>query len=252
MSVQMSVQGERYERNASRKLWHLVGCILMLVIFYLWKGLNGPFLNPRLILIFVWCEVAIIGGIDIIRFYRPDQNETIKLLPFYGKLMRQIEENHFNATTYYLLAAAILVTAWHFGQCQESTLVLSIAVLGFSDPAAAWTRYQFQKRGLGHEKTFGMLAFLLSSFLVMRLISWRMDTELSGRYLFCIGLIVAIVESYTKYWVGFVRPITRRVQKLVAHRATRWVMSLYPDDNLVIPLAVAALAGILKAFTAWQ
>jgi dolichol kinase len=61
----------------------------------------------------------------------------------------------------------------------------------------------------------------------------------------CIGAIVALIESYTKYWVMLVRPITRRVQRRIAHQTTIWMFRFYPDDNLLIPLLVALLAGLL-------
>lgn len=235
----------KFEWNAKRKAWHLGGCILMVYLFYTWKDLDGPVLNSTLLLGFVWSLVGIAVAIDITRFYSPRQNEALKKMPFYGNLMRPIEENHFNASTYYVLAAAILTTAYVFGWCRESTLVLSLSVLGVADPAAAWTRYQLQKRGLGQERAFGLLAFLLSSALVMWGVNWYLGDPLSLKCILCIAGIVALIESYTKYWVILVRPLTRQVQRHIAHHAARWIIWLYPDDNLVIPVAVAILAGLL-------
>ena len=236
-----------YEWNGGRKLWHLVGCLVMLLIFYLWKDVRNPVYGPTVMVFFAWVETGIAASIDILRFYSPKRNANVQRLPFYGKLMRPIEEDHFNATTYYLLAAAILTTAYRFGWCRETTIALSIAVLGVADPAAAWVRYQIQKRGLGQERALGLLAFLCSSYLVMAAVSWRLGSDLSPKCLFCIGLIVALIESYTKYWVRLVRPVTRRVQKRIAHHTTLWLLRFYPDDNLVIPVAVAILAGILPS-----
>ncbi len=236
---------DRFEWNAKRKVWHLAGCLIMLAIFYLWKDLNGPLVNPALLLCFVWSLVGILVAIDIMRFYSPRQNEIVKGLPFYGKLMRPVEENHFNATTYYILAAAILTTAYEFGFCRESTLVLSLGVLGVADPAAAFTRYQMQKYHLGQERAFGLLAFLLSSVLVIWGCSKIMNDPLSLHCILCIAGIVALIESYTKYWVLLAQPLTRWLQRHIVHRAVRWVLWLYPDDNLVIPVATAILAGLL-------
>ncbi len=235
----------RFEWNAKRKFWHLAGCLIMLGIFQLWKDMNGPILNATLLLCFVWSLVGILVTIDIMRFYSPRQNEIIKGLPFYGKLMRPIEENHFNATTYYILAAAILTTAYECGWCRESTLVISLSVLGVADPAAAWIRYQLQKHGLGQERAFGLLAFLVSSVLVMWAVSRLFNDPLSLKCIVCIAGIVALVESYTKYWVTLVRPVTRRLQRHIVHHAAQWLLWLYPDDNLVIPVTVAILAGLL-------
>lgn len=217
----------------------------MVGIFYLWKGLDGPVVNAVSFLFFVWTLAAVVVAIDLIRFYSPKHNERLKRLPIYGGLMRPIEENHFNATTYYILAAAILTTAYEIGWCRESTLVISLSVLGVADPAAAWTRYQFQKHGLGQERAFGLLAFLVSSIIVMRVVSGLLDARLSLQCILCIAAIVALIESYTKYWVTLARPLTRRLQRHIVHHAAQWLLWLYPDDNFVIPVAVAILAGLL-------
>ncbi len=239
---------QKFEWNPGRKLWHLLGSFLMVGIFYLWKDLNGPALNAVTLLVFVWSLVGITVAIDIIRFYSPRQNKALKGLPFYGKLMRPIEENHFNATTYYILASAILTTAYEIGWCRESTLVMSLLVVGVADPAAAWTRNRLQKWRLGQERAFGLLAFLLASILVMWGVSRLLDARLSLQCILCIAAIVAVIESYTKYWVTLARPLTRRVQGYLAHRAARWLLQLYPDDNFVVPVAVALLAGLLPQF----
>lgn len=236
---------QKFEWNPGRKFWHLIGSFLMIGIFYSWKDLHGPVLNAVTLLLFVWSLAGTVVAIDIIRFYSPRQNKAIKELPFYGKLMRPIEENHFNATTYYILAAAILTTAYEIGWCRESTLVMSLLVVGVADPAAAWTRNRLQKWHLGQERAFGLLAFLLASILVMWGVSRLLDARLSLECILCIAAIVAVIESYTKYWVALARPVTRRVQRRLAHRAAQWLLQLYPDDNLVVPVAVAILAGLL-------
>jgi dolichol kinase len=221
----------------------------MIAVFYLWKDLKSPVPGMDFLVLFAWVETAIAVSVDIIRFYVPSQNEALRRMPFYGKLMRSIEGNHFNGTTYYVLAAAILITAYWLGWCQETTLVISLAVLGVADPSAAWARHQFEKHRIGQERAVGLLAFLASSFLAMWTISWWMESELSARCLLCIGVIVALVETYTTYGVALVRPLTRRFQKRIAHQSTLWLFRLYPDDNLLIPLMVAILAGVLSRLT---
>lgn len=234
-----------YEWNALRKLWHLCGCLLMIAVFYLWKDFHRPVNGLDVLVGFGWAMTAVAFSIDLMRFYSPRLNRAVASLPVYGNMMRSVEHNHFNATTYYLFAASILVTACRFGWCQEATLIMSLAVLGVADPAAAWVRYQLAKRGLGNERAFGLLAFFLASFLVLWFVSERLECHLHLEYILAIGLIVALVESYTKYWVHVLHPVTRRFQKLVFHRATVWLFRLYPDDNLLIPLLVALLIGIV-------
>ncbi len=244
----MSQPATEYEWNAFRKLWHLVGCLLMVALFYLWKDLRSPVSGADALVFFAWLETTLVLSIDVIRFYSPRSNEAIANLPFYGKLMRTVEKDHFNATTYYLLASTILVTAYRFGYCREVTLIASIMVLGVADPAAAWARHKVAQRQIAYARVYGVIAFIASSFLMLWAVSWGLHGRFSAEYLLGIGLVVAIVESYTKYWVLFLRPVTRRVQRLIAHKTTVWLFRFYPDDNLLIPLTVALLMGILPWF----
>lgn len=241
----MESEHENYEWNALRKLWHLCGCLLMIAAFYLWKDLYRPVNGLNFLVGFGWTLTAVAFSIDLMRFYSPRLNRAVANLPFYGGMMRTVEHNHFNATTYYLFAASILVTACRLGWCKEATLVMSLAVLGVADPAAAWTRYQLAKRGLGNERALGLLVFCVSSFLVLWVVSELLECHLHVEYILAIGFIVAVVESYTKYWVHLLHPVTRRFQKMVFHRATVWLFRFYPDDNLLIPLLVALLIGIV-------
>lgn len=239
----MSSEQAAYEWNGRRKLWHLVGCLLMVSIYYAWKDIRRPVSGLDVLVAFAWVETAIAFTIDLLRCYSPRMNRVVAGLPFYGGLMRAIEKNHFNASTYYLVAASILITVHRIGWCREATLVMSLMVLGVADPAAAWTRYQLAKRGFGQERILGLLAFFVSSFLVLWGISWQIECPLHWEHIVAIGLIVALVESYTKYWVQAVHPVTRRVQRVIFHKATVWLFRLYPDDNLLIPLTTAFLIG---------
>ncbi len=245
----MNTQDTEYEWNAMRKLWHLLGCILMVVIFLLWKDVRRPVYGPDIMVGLVWVETALAFAIDLVRFYSPRHNEAVKSLPFYGKLMRTVEVDHFNASTYYLLAAAILCTSYRLGGCREATVIMAILVLGVADPAAAWTRFQLRRRNLGYERVWGLLAFIASSFLIMWAISAWMDWDFSSKCLLATGLLVALIESYTKYWVIWAHPLTVRVQRAIAHHSTVWLFRFYPDDNLLIPLTVAMFVGMLSRLT---
>lgn len=238
-----------YQWNPGRKIWHAFGCLLMMVIFYLWHGQEELFgLQLRGVDFLVglaWFETLMILTIDIIRFYSPRHNEVVKNFPFFRLIITPYEEKDFNTITYYLLSSSILVTSYRLGWCPESILIMSLSVLGFADPVAAWVRHQFHKRNRGWEKTWGLVAFLAASFLVMGIVGWFLESRLSLKCMFCIGAIVALIENYTKHWVILVRPLTKQIQNLIRHWATEWLFHFYPDDNLTIPLATAFLAVIL-------
>lgn len=235
----------RYDWNGKRKLWHVAGCLLMIGLFWVWKDLRDPFSGPNALLFFAWMESAIAISVDILRFRSPRHQQRLMELPFYGKMLRPVEKTHFNATTYFMLSAAILVTLFRMGWCAQSTLVLALIVLGVADPAASWTRHILEKTRIGWEKTFGFAAFVLTGFLTMWAVGWGLGFHLPLGRIFWISAFAGFVESYTAYFVALVEPLTLRFHSQLTHDAVVWLMRVYPDDNLMIPLTVAALAGIL-------
>jgi len=236
---------EEKKWQIARKIWHFFGSMLMIAIFYLWRDIKQPIKGADFLLIFSWFELFLLGGVDLLRFYIPRYNQSVKRLFFYGKIMRDYEERDFNASTYAILAAVILITIYWFGWCRESTLVMSILVFGIADPIAAFVRETSQEKNWQQERVLGLVTFLVASFLVMWLVSWLTKTRLTWQCLLVTSAIVALMETYTKYLVVVVRPITRQVQNLIRHRTTLWLLHFWPDDNLFAPLAVAVLIGVL-------
>lgn len=239
------LEKEVYEWNSWRKLWHFGGCLLMIVIYFLWKDLaffGGRLSGVAVLVALAWWETALCLAIDVLCFYFPAYRKRKEQLPGFGKIMRAHEADGFNASTYYLLASAILITFCRLGWCRDEILIMALLVLGASDPAAAWVRWQFFKRSWPNERIWGLLAFIASSYLAILLVNYFGADKLTLRQIFCIGAGVAMVETYTKNWVAFVRPLTRRAQNAIRHRAIEWTFKFYPDDNLVIPLLVAGLA----------
>ncbi len=243
-----------YEWNALRKIWHLFGCLSIIVAFYLWLDLPeifGQKIDGILVfVVFAWTETFLSASIDLLRLNYPYYQKIIKKLPFFGSQMRTHEETKFNASTYYLFASAILITSFYFGKCSESGLVTAIMVLGLADPAAAWVRFQLCKRKIGQERTFGLLAFVLMSALVMYFTSWFLKSNLSLNCIICVSILVAIIETYTKNSLNAIQPLIVRIQKFIKGNFSSYIsqqlLRFYLDDNLVIPLVCAFLVTNLS------
>jgi dolichol kinase len=232
---------QEYDWNTLRKLWHVSGCLVVLVLFYQWKDVGGVIDGPIIMVVLGWLAVAGAVGIDVVRFTSPKNKAALERHPVYGGMLRSDEGRHFNASTYMVLAAAIMVTLWHFGLCREATLMVSIAVLGVADPAAAAARYALSRRGLPGVKAFGLLAFVVAGVAVAApLCRWRGESPELPRMLVLV-LLVGLLEAHTGLGVRLLSPLTRRVQESVSPRTAEWLRRLYPDDNLLIPLATAAL-----------
>jgi len=247
MQMTNSPVEERYDWNVLRKLWHVSGCCIILGLFYLWKDVKGPVTGQNVLFAVGWLAGAGAIAIDIVRFSSPKNKSALEAHPIYGKMLRPLERHHFNASTYMVLAAVILMTLWRFGLCHDVTFMVSIAVLGVADPAAAGVRYLVSRWGLGGAKAYGVCAFVVSGTAVMGLLCHWQGTRLGVLPMGGIALVVGLLEAHTGWGVRLISPITERIRGGFPRRAAHWLRRFYPDDNLVIPLATALLLeGLMR------
>ena len=236
---------EKIEFNGPRKIWHSSGSLLMVAIFFLgrndWRLGGRQICGIDFLVMFAWLETVLIVAIDVIRYYFPAQRESIRGLPLFGKWLRKHEEESFNSATYFVLASAILITAYKFGQCRTAMLVAAILVLGLADPTAAFIRHQLEKRRVPDHKVYGLLAFALVAGLIIALIN-SFDPALDGQGILAMAIITALVETYTPPLVVMLRPLTSRLRRAFSIRPTELFFKLYLDDNITIPLLVWVLS----------
>ncbi len=236
---------EQYDWNTLRKLWHMSGCCVVLVLFYQWKDVRAPFGGPDVMFIMGWLAAAGAVAIDIVRFSSPKNKTALESHPLYGSMLRPEERHHFNASTYMVLSSAILVTLWRFGLCREATLVVSIAMLGTADPAAAGVRHIVSRRGVGGAKAYGVLAFVLAGVAVMWPLCHWQGVPLGLPRMVAMVLVAGLLEAHTGWGVRLLAPLTERVRSGFPPHVVPWLRRLYPDDNLLIPLAMAGLMQLL-------
>ncbi len=234
-------QETTYDWNTLRKLWHFAGCGISVVLFYEWKSVQSPFQGSDLLLMFGWLATAGAVGIDIVRFASPKNNAALEAHPVYGKMLRPQERHHFNASTYLVLAATILVTLWYFELCHDSTVMVSIAVLGIADPAAAAMRHVAARWGFRGPRAYGVFAFVLAGTgVTWTLFRWQ-GVVLGLFPMAAMVLVVGLLEAHTGWGVRLVSPLTGRLHALVPQPTRKWLVRFYPDDNLLIPLSMAGL-----------
>ncbi len=245
LSIMNSRPEERYDWNILRKLWHVSGCLVILILFYQWKEMRRPFNGADMMLVLGWLAATGAVGIDVLRFTSPKNKAALEKHPVYGRMLRSQEQYNFNASTYMVLASAVLVTLWRFGLCRDVTLMASIAVLGIADPAAAAGRRALSSRGARSAKAFGLLAFVFAAVAVMwPLCRWQ-GVSLGFPRMVAMALLVGLLEANAGLAVRLLAPATECLHAKVSAHAADWLRRMYPDDNLLIPLAMAGLMELL-------
>jgi dolichol kinase len=230
------------EWNSKRKLWHATGCLVMAYAFYEWKDVSEPVHGPTVLLGLAATLTTMLVTIDFVRLAFPRVNENVRLLPFFGTIIRDVERDHFNASTYCFLAATLLVTAYRLGWNNPYAIVSALTVLALADPAAAYARRLIRHAGPRASRLFGCLVFVAIAFLILHTTKAFMHASPSVAHLLTVAIAAALVEAYTYNAVRLLHPLTRRAcAHLAPHPFLAWITRLYPDDNLTIPLLVGLL-----------
>lgn len=221
----------------------------MLAVFYLWRGIRdicGWPVDPLVMLVGIaWIETAVFLLMDLVRHYSPSQNEWFFKKSIFRFILRQHEHHGFTASTYYLLGASLLMTGVWLELIREPILVMAVLVLGSADPTAAWARYRLSRWGINSSRGLGLLVFAIVSYLVMRETALLLGSRLDAGSIFIISATVALVETYTRSWVGWCQPLTSRLRRLLAGPLADLMGWICIDDNLSVPAVVAVMAFFL-------
>lgn len=191
--------------NLHRALFHMSSAIAGLVAtLLLFSTANLPFAAATLAML-AWTA-------EILRRRSPRINTM--LMGFFGRIARPGEAERVNSGTWYLTALVVLTLTFSPLLC-----VVSVAVLGFADPAAALVGRRIGRIPLRHGRTLeGTLAFLVVGTAAAMLVM----TMLPVPPLAAIAWPVAITAAFGG-----------ALAELFSHRV---------DDNLSIPLAAMASA----------
>ena len=222
---------------------------MMLAVFYLWQGVRdilGLPVNPLAMLVGIaWMMTAVFLLMDLIRHRNPLYNAWFINSSAFRPILRKHEHQGFNASTYYLLGASLLMTGVWLKLIKEPVLVMAILVLGLADPAAALARYCLSRWGVNSSRGLGLLVFAAVSYLVMSRTVEFLGSRLDAGSIYIIGATVALTETYAKHWVSWLSPLTLRLRRCFAGPVADSLERFYPDDNLLVPLVIGLMAFIL-------
>jgi dolichol kinase len=235
-----------YEWNSKRKLWHIAGCVIIILLFQLWKDVDDVVTGANVMIVFGWLTAGLLVVIDVVRLNFPEQQAIVEKLPFYGSMIREDERQHFNASTYLILAVITLVTLWRVGWLSEAAFLQAVAVVGLADPAAAWVRFVFWRRQWILGRLLGLLVFVVVAAAMMIGVCLWAHAFVNIPAILLIAALTAVVEGYVGRWVRLTQRLAVRAQEHLSPRVTVWLRRVYPDDNLLIPLMVALLSEVLS------
>lgn len=230
--------------NPWRKVWHVIGCGLIVFLFHLLKGVREPVAGPDLLMGVAWVETAAAFLMEAARFRSPKEEEAIERLPFVRWVLRGEERAHVNASTWLMLATALLATGYRFGLLGDAAVTGAVAVTALADPAASLARHIVRGRFPEKVRWAGLAAFFVCAVAVLAATGAVMGKPFVPWTLTAAALAGAWAESDLLRLAGWALARLRRMP--APHPAvTGWLRRVYPDDNLYIPVVVGAVLGLI-------
>lgn len=188
--------------NYARNLFHVGSALLALVVLVVAPSPVWP-----MVLAGGLCGTA--WSLEIMRRTNPQAND--RLMRFFGPVAHVHERHRVNSSTWYLTALLLLSLL-----AKPAVSAIAVAVLGFGDPAAALIGRRFGRTRLRAGRSLeGSCGFVAAGSLVAFAVASLLLPGTVG-----VHLLIAAVAGFTG-----------AVVELFSTKA---------DDNLTIPLAVAA------------
>jgi len=230
--------------NPWRKFWHVTGCALIVFLFHLLKGVREPVAGPDLLMGVAWVETVAAFLMEAARFRSPKEEEAIERLPFVRWVLRGEERAHVNASTWLMLATALLATGYRFGLLGDAAVTGAVAVTALADPAASLVRHAVRGRFPEWTRTAGLAAFFVCAMAALAATGGMMGKPFAPWTLAAAALAGAWAESDLLRLAAWALAHLRRMP--APHPAvTGWLRRVYPDDNLYIPVVVGAVLGLI-------
>lgn len=230
--------------NPWRKFWHVIGCALIVFLFHLLRGVRGPVAGPDLLMGVAWVETVAAFLMEAARFRSPREEEAIERLPFVRWVLRGEERAHVNASTWLMLAVALLATGYRFGLLGSAAVTGALAVTALADPAASLARHAVRGRFPEWTRIAGLAAFFVCAAAALAATGAAMGKPFAPWTLAAAALAGAWAESDLLRLAGWALARLRRMP--APHPAvTGWLRRVYPDDNLYIPVVVGAVLGLI-------
>lgn len=220
--------------NIKRKMWHLLGLIIPLLLYmdiFRFIEPENPDITRKIGFIMILIFFIFIIIIEVIRLRYPPFNEFF--ISKVGSLMKESEYNKIHGSVSYILANVIL-----FFFFTKEIIILSSLVLMVSDPIAAYFGIFYGKHKFFKQKTLeGFFAFFISSIvigilflIVITYTNIESPYSLNDQNYIFIVLIIGISSFFTS------------IVELLSFTTLYGLI----DDNLTIPLSFAISFSILS------
>lgn len=139
---------QKKDVHKTRKFWHAGGILAMLMIYH-----NTTAFQSLMTTLFFW---LLFVPLDVLRHYRPKLNKFV--VRVFSRVMRKDELNKISGTSY-LLTGVFIIQVTYPRPVNE----LSLFMLAFADPLAAYFGVRYGKDKIFNDKTFqgSIAAFLV-------------------------------------------------------------------------------------------
>ena len=196
----------RTDLHLSRKLWHCLGVLTILVVY---RSVSRPVALQLIAL-----ATVVFVSLDILRLFLPGLNRQLTKL--FRPFMRSHEQNALAGTTF-LLLGVLTITAFF----PKSIVMLSLLFLAIADPLASFVGILYGKdKILGHKSLQGTAAAFVACSLIAAtyflIFGWMTDR------IIIVSLLAGVIGA-----------------------ASELVPIFKFDDNLTFPIVSSSLLHLL-------
>ncbi len=223
--------------NFKRKLWHLSGLIIPLLLYldiFRFVEPENPHITRLIGMYLILIFLVFLLIIELIRLNNQKFNQFfIKLV---GPLLKKNEYNKIHGSISYIFANFIL-----FFFFTKEMIALSSLILMISDPIAAFFGIYYGKHKFKNGKSLeGVIAFFLSSIFISFLFMY---------FLTLLKIINPFLEFNSKNFLNLtiIIIIVSFITSLIEFFSFNTLKGLI-DDNLTIPLGFAIVFCIISYF----
>lgn len=164
-----------------RKAWHILGVLMLFLIWNLFKF-------PTSLFIFITCWLFFVPG-DIIRVRHPEYNKVFNKL--FKHILRSSELDRLAGTTY-LLTSVIFISVLF----SHSIVSLSLLFLAFADPIASFVGIKWGRHKIfGHKSYQGFFAaFTVCTIITFLFLTYHQVNSSVWTVAIIAGLCGALAE----------------------------------------------------------
>jgi dolichol kinase len=141
-------ESEARMKNVGRKLYHLIGGLVLMSVYYL-AGRSNAFAIYAVLFV-------VMLAFDIVRLKFPEVNRLV--FRYFGSFIRNSEEKKLTGTPFYILGVAL-----SFALFDSHVAATAVGFLAFGDVAASAIGEQYGKTKIRDKSVEGTVAFVIAA-----------------------------------------------------------------------------------------